>query len=281
MKLDAGLLPGSGVLIPQEIFIGDQAAYQYRFNVALNEGNAVLELPDSELPLSPDMTVNAVRITVTPGEVAVQISFIPWKTGTVSFPAIVSGDFAIQLPPVRIASILDRTGITVLQEVRPPLLVPGTMLLLYGLALGSLAALLVSITMFIKLRRWYLKSAGKHSVERHSREALKKLRRLERAVSRTALDPWYAAFQQLVRQFLSGITGVAMTACTTPEVTRHLEVLEDGRDERVLNGFAELLAATDVIRFAGTVTADQRQSHCAVLRGLLSSAAAFRLPEEK
>lgn len=136
-------------LVPQTIFVGDTG----RLVVPLGQVFAgvdpfVLNTPD-KLPEAADLVIKRIELERRGGSSRLLIDFIPYAPGILSFPDIELGGSASEPLVVtrleaHVASILTPSRMD-LSEPAPPLIIPGTNLLIYGTASLILALLFAVI----------------------------------------------------------------------------------------------------------------------------------------
>ena len=224
----------NGVLIPQRVFVGDTA--QFLFPLAEQEWQLLQDHITVDTPISFDhevqsdtITLKDVRVILREKQPYLQITFVPWETGTVYFPPLSFLNLHNKLPPVHIESILEATGAAVLQNPKLPLLIPGTDYLLYGVAIGTAAVgsilAAVSVTIAKKLRRYFLFGTAKRRV-RLLRKNMKKLQKYAKKLQKTmvhtqdlpqeqaaaqhtetiaAIKTWYSQFDYALRLYIASL----------------------------------------------------------------------------
>lgn len=223
-----------GVLIPQQVFVGDTA--QFLFPLSEQEWHSLQKLSPVDAPIafthevsSDTITLKDLRVIMREKQPYLQITFVPWETGTVYFPPLSFLNLQNPLPPVHIESILETTGAAVLQNPKLPLLIPGTDYLLYGAAIGItvigtiLAA--AGIAAAKKLRRYFLFGNAKRRV-RLLRKDMKKLQKHAKKLQKNmihakdlqaeraaavhpetiaAIKEWYSQFDYALRVYIGSL----------------------------------------------------------------------------
>lgn len=293
----AGATAGNaGVLIPREVYVGDTAEFSFTtgaFNGALEAG-AEITVPAESVSVSADATVSAIVVRRDASFSTVTVRFVPWSTGLLRLPAFTLKKIRVIPPPVRIYSIVEKTGISELEPPRSPLLVPGTTLILYALVAASTVALAAALVFVSRLRRYLESNQGKIQSSRRLRFVMRDLRGLEHRIRKVGYLEWYALFAATLRRYFGNLLGEgpsSVLSLTASEIALLLRRPEDdvfaqekvpasavSGDFRSLAANVEsLLAAIDGIRFSGRDHEDSRASDIAEARdliGLLEKAAA-------
>lgn len=278
-----------GVLIPQRVFIGDTA--QFLFPLSEQEWHGMQTHIGVDTPISfadeiqgDTITIKDMRVILRDKQPYLQITFIPWETGTMYFPSFSFLNLQTQLPPVHIESILETTGTAVLQNPKLPLLIPGTDYLLYGTAIGIVAAgsilAAVGVAAVKKFRRYFLFGNAKRRV-RLLRKEIKKLQKhakklqksmvytqniqeQEETVSYThseiilAIKNWYAQFDYTVRLYMasllessSGATRIQVFSATYSELITAITALFPD-NSGIARSFSLLYRQLEQERFGST-----------------------------
>ncbi|MDR0386637.1 MAG: hypothetical protein LBH57_01240 [Treponema sp.] len=176
---------GEAYLIPQTVFVGDPGRLALPLGaVPPGAGNVVLDDP-GELPAVPGLVISRVELENRRGHRRLIIDFRAFTPGVIELPPIEIASLTFTGLRVTVASILEAEGnALVLSEPAPPLVIPGTMGMIYGTALGIVVfiagfvlAILRGGPVFRRLRerfrrRYVIRSMGK--VLRHLRAALDK-----------------------------------------------------------------------------------------------------------
>lgn len=217
----------NGILIPQNIFAGDTAQYLFLLSeqetaelAALNFTTGI-PIPLTAIMQNDMMTVKEMQIVKRENEHYLLITFTPWETGDINFPSLPFLKSRKTLPSIHVSSLLSGVERGSLQPPKPPVLLPGTDYLLYGIAAIGIGSLLLSGTgMWILIRRLQKKSA-QTAKKRLSvlRKQLKKLHKEARKIQKYPIAPyvsdaknsknqaaliekWYAAVDYSLREYL-------------------------------------------------------------------------------
>lgn|GEM_PF-943660 len=279
---------GVGVLVPREVYVGDTAEFSFTtgaFNGTLEAG-AVVTVPDESISVSADATVSSILVRRDASFSTVTVRFIPWTTGLLRLPAFTLKKIRVIPPPVRIYSIVEKTGISELEPPRSPLLVPGTTLILYALVAVSAVALAAALVFVSRLRRYLELNQGKIQSGRRLRLAMRELKGLEHLIRKVGYLEWYALFAAALRRYFGNLlcegpsSVLSLTASEIALLLRRSAGGDSAQGEAVasaasgdihtLAGNVEsLLAAIDGIRFSGRDHEDSRASDIAEARSLI------------
>jgi hypothetical protein len=186
---DTGIRRGEAYLIPQTVFVGDLGRLALPLGAALPGagnvvGTTVLDDPGG-LPSAPGLIISRVELENRGETRRLIVDFRAFTPGVIELPPIEIASLTFTGLTVTVASILEAEGnALVLSEPAPPLVIPGTMGMIYGTALG----IVVFIAGFVLLalrggpvfrrwrerfrRRYVIRSMGK--VLRYLRAALDK-----------------------------------------------------------------------------------------------------------
>lgn len=134
-----------GFLIPHQIFVGDEARFLYPLPEDFNSEN-LKNFNLKPVKQNNEMTITNISIEKRDNTYFFAVNFIAWKTGEINFPDFSEFGFNISLPAVNVSSVLKLNNIQELQPPRPPILLPGTIYMIYGYA-----ALLLSAVIFVSL----------------------------------------------------------------------------------------------------------------------------------
>lgn len=253
-----------GLLVPREVFIGDEALLEFTTvgKAFLSFEGETLSLAVELLPESSLVTIKSVEYMKTDVALHVSVRFVPWVSGTLSLPPLPFQSSFVQAPEIRISSILARTGVSVPQNPREPLLVPGTTWLVYAL----LAVLVLSIGLLLFLVFRILPRLSGFTVRflhsRNRRATLRSLRKLERVVIKLPQGTWYSLFSRVMRRYLALSLEQApefFFSSTTGEIvlfitSRVEDSFAQSIEPMVLRFFSEI----DTKRFCGAEAEDTR-----------------------
>lgn len=260
-----------GFLSPREVFVGDEAVFTYiEENLPLRQlpyflesaasSFGAIDVPRELIPAdTSDIAVKGVRlIPLQERENAAlcEITFVPWKTGEVAIPEIAltpNGVRRSQPVKVPVSSLAARYGAVALMPNRPPLLPPGTLYLLYALALCVAAACLAAALAARKLLKLG-KGARRIPIKKIRREFARRLKAQGRRIGEGGAC-WYAEIFALARLFFCKMTDEKKyLAADARDIARLLEEaqgLRDSRAQAAAKRLAAMLAEIERIRFSG------------------------------
>lgn len=266
------------VVLPKDVYVGDQMEIRYTFATSLDLS------PESPLPreLTPpemeELTILSMTLMDADSSGAngyvLSIQCIPWKSGIIDIPAF-QDNLAMELdvPPISIQSILVHTGSYELRSVKPPVLIPGTTWIIWGLVL-LIVAIAAGIILFLGMLKkhgltltqaWYLVFS-----KPYFRRAMRTLRRLTKKGD-TLEDTEYAkAITQCIRAFLTNRFAYEFDAVSSSDTMAAFDELTGGtQEEPVLSQIEileQILVRMDYVRFSGatdgtnTMTTQERQA---------------------
>ena len=141
------------ILIPNEFFVGDKVKLLYPLpkNYPLHS----LSLNIEKINQNNDLTIHEISITKFNNEECLVINFTPWQVGKISFPSLKELGINFNLPHVNVSSFLDVDNLTssTLQPPRPPMLLPGTLYMLYAYIGGGMFLILSIISFFMLAKK--------------------------------------------------------------------------------------------------------------------------------
>jgi len=290
VALSAPLAAGSGVLVPREVFVGDSAELTFETNAfaSVLESGTVLTVPSADLPVFPDATIESIRVmpslTGKSGIASVSIRFVPWIAGALTLPSFTLNKIRLTPPPVRITSLIDKTGRAALEGPRSPLLIPGTTYLLYGAIAVGLAAVTALLVLLVRLRRYLLQNTGRKQSGRRVRLALRQLKALDRNRQKLEIGPWYERYSFIVRSYLGAFCAGSpdfFSSSTGTEIIDGLRLPLDGHDAGdLLSGVRGLLGRVDIIRFSGRPAEDRRSEDIQTIRDLIPLLESVAVPAD-
>ncbi len=250
-----------GVLVPREVFPGDEAIFtvpvpSFTDKLAGTSERILSVEPDL---VHPDITISAVRLSLDPagsssGSAILSISFIPWASGELPLPPIHFEGLVFQPSSVTVLSLLDRTGIRDLQPVRPPVLVPGTVWRLYGGIALALLGIILSVTAIRVARASRTVKGDSRRAARRIKKLASDLKRLEKKIAGEDILLWYLRLSTLVRSYLECVCGRdagSFKPLVTSEIIERVHEVCGAEDRRLKPGFESILQRIDQARFSG------------------------------
>ncbi len=172
-------------ITPSHFFVGDRA----KLIVKLDESCKIrcTSLDVAKLTKSESLTIHEVSIVTVEGKTRIVVDFTPWQIGEVNFPSLYDAGCDVELPTIKVPSILQIEGVAqTLQEAREPILPDGTVMMLYK-GIGLFIVLLLAFT----LGFLWLKKRGRACLTKLSNDyALLlfayRIKRLRRELKRTS-----------------------------------------------------------------------------------------------
>ncbi len=257
----------SAVLVPREVFVGDTAELSFdspALKGALDAASAVT-VKSTDFPVSPEVTINSIQVFEKDGSALVLIRFIPWAAGVLQLPSFSIQKIRVVPPPVRISSLIEKTGRTALEPPRSPLLIPGTTYLLYGFIALCIILASALIFAFVKIRNSFAGTRKGTQSKRRIRFALKQLRHLERIIQKTGSAEWYRRYASFLRTYFGMfcmLGGESFASATGTEIIsgigKHFDSREGGRTgvNDIISRLRTLLTRIDTLRFSAPPVSD-------------------------
>jgi len=223
------------LMIPSKVYVGDRAAL-----ILPLPGFAVKEDSESASVVSPSAGIDIHRALLERRPVGsrLTVEFTAYAPGILELPSIIIDGEVFSGLKIEISSILENDAAgKVLSNPAPPLVIPGTSLLVYGTIISILCCLSIALWVLIWGRKrikvwleaWEKKRllTGMMGIEKRLRKTLVK----GDDTYRNILDSLSWEF----RVFLSRFTGERCQAMTASEFT-NIESLIDGEFLKVFFG---------------------------------------------
>lgn len=266
------------VLLPLEVYVGDQAEIRYTFRTAVDLfPNTPLEfeydINISDLPFSSlekDCTVKKASFSRNDMDYTISIMVVPWRNGMLEFPEFdllklfdASGlegakgaTYYIALEPIEIKSIVEKTKITVMQPPVPPLIIPGTTYVIFLLVLISVVLLFSVFRLILNtknIRRKWKRFLIRHSYWQNAKNAVKKIKRLVKNTKLSDIE-FCAELQSVTRNYLENRFGIPFSSVSASALHEMFEriALED-MDTAIafcVEDLCQMFIRTDYIRYA-------------------------------
>lgn len=208
-----------GILIPQQVFVGDTAEFLFPVSALNSFDPYILEsgaFRISNIRQNSFMEVTSIQIKKQEKKEYLSINFIPWETGPISFPSLTEAGIQDLLPQVFIYSILESSKVEVLQPPRPPILIPGTSYLLYLMASLSAVIIFSSVILFSAIKKHFFSYSFSRAQRIRIRILNKSLKKLKKQVdSFLCLDggelilkqkDWLKNFESAFRKYCFSLT---------------------------------------------------------------------------
>ena len=280
-NVSAQLAPDSArqMLVPPESYVGDSVELRYSFHSAVdfftdksNQFN--MNINPEKLPfdsISDSCLIKKVEFQRNGTEYSLNMTLVPWKPGKIQFPRFDflsifeteklaknadASDFCIQLEPVEISSIVEKTHETQLRPPVPPFVIPGTTYIIFAIAVVSLAALILLLRFLLKLKdflEWSENIKLKRFFKKNAMAAIKKISRLQKDVGIHDID-FCSEIQNTVRTYLQNRFDYPFCAVSCAGITAAFNSIFCGllSDETAscVEDVAAIFVRTDYIRYA-------------------------------
>ena len=174
-----------GILIPQQVFVGDSAEFLFPIDDLQSFDPSILmsgSFKIDKIKQNTMMDITSIQIKKQKTKEYISINFTPWETGSVFFPSLAEAGIYDSIPQVFISSILETAKVEVIQPPRPPLLLPGTSYLLYLIASVSAVFIFTSIMIFSAVRKYFFVYSFSRAQRKRIKALNKSLRKLKRQV---------------------------------------------------------------------------------------------------
>lgn len=275
----------SQLVFPKRIFVGDTAELRCTFKSPVDFFSGIEPAEELPVPLasfpfqidSGEFSVEKAALLRSGDFYVVVLTFVPWRTGSIDFPpfdllSVLYGENSSGVPlvidpqPFEVSSVLPDGADMQLRPAVPPLLIPGTAYTVYA-ALLLAAVLLIAavkaavsypviaaaVRSYMTLRRY----------EKSARQALRRLRRLEKKNEDIPDDEFCALFEKIIRAYFSVRFGCPFETVVSSGICAVLEDASGGFLEDAAREQAEvaeqLFRRADYVRFARG-SADSRRS---------------------
>ncbi|MBR2362185.1 MAG: hypothetical protein IKA80_06020 [Spirochaetaceae bacterium] len=215
------------------------------------------------------LTVHSISLQRVDQGYSVSLMLTPWQPGEIepgylevtALPEVrgflekIRGPVLVQLPKIPIASLADKTDARQLRPVAPPVLVPGSIYVVYGLAVVALVllvGLVVLLARFQQVRLFFKGLASRIRLSRNYRIAVRQLKRLRgQPLDHRELA---ARLASIARTYLEGRFARPFTAAATSEIMLLLDeifvgMLSDQQLELV-ERLVVVLRRCDYLRYA-------------------------------
>lgn len=270
----------SQIIIPKEIFIGDEGQLQYSFRTpvdffslsssSLLSGNELsLDFTNQDLLVDKNSCTIKNAVLVRNGlNYNLCISFIPWKIGKIEFREFdlmtlclkdenSENKFMIQLNPVIIPSLSEKMGISNIRSPLNPITLPGTKYLLWLgiflviLVLFLIAFAIIKLHVIVKKLRLLKNKIG---FRRNARTVKKGLNKLLKSKSKIDDKNFAMNWQRLMRTYLEFRFASSFASITGNRIVQYILKITGNscNDEEfaALENLAQIFIRTDYIRFA-------------------------------
>lgn len=134
-------------ITPSSFFIGDKV--KLIVNIDELQITKLQPFDITKINESESLTINDISISLVEDVPCLVIDFTPWQTGNLAFPSFTNIGLNVELPTIKVPSILEVEGVPQrLQDARPPILLDGTVFMVYK-NIGITVLLLLFFTFFL------------------------------------------------------------------------------------------------------------------------------------
>lgn len=143
----------SYILEPASFYVGDKV--KLFFPLPKNHKYEATSFKIKQIEQNECLFINDISITAINNTDYLLITFTPWQAGNVEFPSLENIGLNVSLPNISVPSVLDQGGALTqtLQESRPPILLDGTVYLLYKYVISSVVICLFLIFVITVLKK--------------------------------------------------------------------------------------------------------------------------------
>ena len=269
------------IVIPQKIYVGDTVELHYSFVSELDLFSQAPAKSEMQLPLdrltyesdNDDFLIKKLLLQKNGKSYTIIITFVPWKTGFLKIPDINLSDvipidsaipFMIAPSACEVSSMLPENADIPLKEPCPPLLLPGTMYVIYGLLICFLLFAAIILNVVVRRKKIYDAIRRQITLRRYAKNARKTIRFLDSLLKDAAI-----ADAEFARRFETGMRGyltVRFGRNFTVEVSSRIGLLIeeasggflDGERQNASFSLVSLFIRADYIRFAQNSIDSQR-----------------------
>lgn len=271
----------SQVVLPIEVFVGDHAEIRYTFRSAIDffPGEGELERKDLVNPyegLEDSFSVVKAELYRTDMEYTVRFVIVPWKVGTIAFPAFnlntalgisaqkdknaeseeaLEPEFNVALYPVQIKSIVEKTDNRQMMPPAPPIIIPGTTYVIFLLVLSAVVILILFFRILLKfnsIRQKWNRYLQKRAYKKNAEETIKKIKKL--AKIKVSDIEFCSTLQLVTRKYLDFRFSRPFSAISSTSIRKIFEDICLGEIPSEISAAVDDLTAmfirTDYIRYA-------------------------------
>lgn len=272
------------IVMPRLIYIGDTVEIHYIFHSDANFIGESESPPVAQIPLRTDYSLFAAQeedFTVTHAslekhgsEYTLNLRVIPWKTGFCQIPPFSLSSllafsqnegsvknapaFVINLSPIEVKSLVQKTGNRSFLPQANPLVLPGTtaLLVIFGIFAIIIFAVLLYILLHLpKVVRLIEKFSYLYSLKKNSRKSIKKLLALQKESPKISSDKDFSEkVQHILRDFLKRRFGRDFSSVTTKALYPIFLDLSGGElgehQGNAVEGVISLFSRLDFVRFS-------------------------------
>ena len=242
---DSGGRVESTMFLPPDFYVGDLVELRI---VVVPAAGAVLSIP-KDLPQPFWMSVDSLSMReLSDGKYELRLIFSSFYPGTRTLPALHLGDMVIDRVKIHTKSVINEDNLK-LEEIRPPMLLPGTVLLVVVLTLVILGGPLLAMFSIS-----FIRNASRRFIERLQwklpyRRFSKLMKELNANFFSISDRDFYFSLSEGLRNYLSDRTGEDFLTVTLEEIGSLMPTyLKDFEDQKQM---IKLLHYADLIKFSG------------------------------
>lgn len=237
------------VLIPKEIYCGDEAEYRVFLDSSIKISPKIFtetEIENFFIDYADDFSVLQMGVYEIEKETAVILKLIPWKNGKIDFPVLQIDENKIEIPSVDVSSILDVTGEQALQGTLPPVTVPGTSYVFYGVILFLIILLLfLSMLLFrFSAVKNLMDFIFRNKYSRHYKRTMRKIAALKKNMEKLSNKDFAKEILEIARYYLQGYLKQDLSSCTSTEIKNRLYLFMEEREKEYLEQQKDILTKT-------------------------------------
>ena len=225
-------LKSQQILVPMQVFIGDDAELRCTFN---SNSSAIKKLIDNSKDGSVELTISDFEKPIESSEYDIsqitlelkgvdfyqlQISFNPWKVGKIQFPSINIADEILDFSPIQIMSIVEQTNTSSLKESISPLLLPNTSYKILGFIIAFVVFILLMISIFMKRNKIHFFINSQKIKYRNKKNRTRTIKVLQKLLLQEEINDIEFAekFQQIMRRYLQIHFDYPFSNCVTSQM---------------------------------------------------------------
>ena len=295
------------VLVPRQVYIGDSAELKCSFETdSVLFRNIVAQ--KGQIELSNEFFINQIdeekydikSVSISSSgynTYVLTVSFVPWRTGNLSFPAFDMGAslnsdaevYVMGFQDFEVISITKTESLSKLRDIQSPLLLPGTTYKIYGLIilLLILFALMVRIIMKRKALAFFFKNEVLlWKYKKNKKATIKQLLKLEQV--KTMTDSQIAReIQKITRSYLEFRFDYPFTKLVSSEIMEGFNKATCNlmSDKKIFAAeeIVRIFVRTDYVRYGENVSFKREEKH-QLISALINSIEvleAVDVPEEE
>lgn len=263
-----------GILIPQQIFVGDTAEFLFPVDSLSNFDPSILTsgiFQIEKIKQNDILQITEIKIKRQGKKDYISIGFIPWESGALFFPSLKEVGIYGGLPQIYVSSILETMKTDILQPPRPPILLPGTTELLYAAGAGLVLCGFIVIGIIKIVKNRFFSNSFSHSQKKRMRTFYKNLKRLERKSKKKFLKKknneelilfgksWLKEFEDTVRIYCFDITDkININGFNTSTYSEILFELRNRFENSygIYFEFEKILSHLQELRFGNSILSD-------------------------